>query len=209
MKQIIGWVAGIDLADLGKVSPKVFNGATGKSSADESVVLHATLPESKTVTIGILNLFEQGNGDVLRFEKDGFSVENCLVNGASTNLASYLVSNSIDTHLPMVADYHGEMINVCFQKIDAEAGKVDLYAPVFSGVEYRMARPLASYVESFAAQIPQGMVRPEFSCNCILNYLYSELEGKKTGVLTGPITFGEIAYQLLNQTLVYLQIRDK
>ncbi|MGV8838548.1 DUF6976 family protein [Cellvibrio sp.] len=32
------------------------------------------------------------------------------------------------------------------------------------------------------------------------------MEGKKTRDLTGPITFGEVAYQLLNQTLVYLSI---
>lgn len=45
-----------------------------------------------------------------------------------------------------------------------------------------------------------------FACNCILNYLYSELEGKKVPTMLGPMTFGEIAYQLLNQTLVYLTI---
>ena len=47
---------------------------------------------------------------------------------------------------------------------------------------------------------------PEFSCNCILNYLYGELEGKVTEGMYGPVTFGEIAYQLLNQTLVYVRI---
>jgi hypothetical protein len=47
-----------------------------------------------------------------------------------------------------------------------------------------------------------------FSCNCILNYLYSGLKGKKTAGITGPATFGEIAYQLLNQTMVYLRIID-
>lgn len=47
-----------------------------------------------------------------------------------------------------------------------------------------------------------------FSCNCILNYLFSNLENKKTGAFVGPVTFGEIAYQLLNQTLVYLEISD-
>ena len=47
-----------------------------------------------------------------------------------------------------------------------------------------------------------------FSCNCVLNYLYSNLEGKKVGSFTGPMTFGEIAYVLLNQTLVYLQVQD-
>jgi hypothetical protein len=34
------------------------------------------------------------------------------------------------------------------------------------------------------------------------------LEGKKTGGVTGPITFGEIAYQLLNQTLAYISVKD-
>ena len=44
-----------------------------------------------------------------------------------------------------------------------------------------------------------------FSCNCILNYLYGGLEGKHTGSVYGPITFGEIAHLLLNQTLVQLK----
>ena len=58
------------------------------------------------------------------------------------------------------------------------------------------------------AGLPQGNENIAFSCNCILNYLYSELEGKQTGPITGPITFGEVAYQLLNQTMVYLVFHD-
>ena len=47
-----------------------------------------------------------------------------------------------------------------------------------------------------------------FSCNCILNFLYSDLEGKHTGHIIGPMTFGEIGYQLLNQTMVFLNVGD-
>jgi hypothetical protein len=47
-------------------------------------------------------------------------------------------------------------------------------------------------------------VTPVFMCNCILNFLYGELEGKKTGALQGAITFGEIAFKLLHQTLLHL-----
>ena len=46
----------------------------------------------------------------------------------------------------------------------------------------------------------------QFSCNCILNFLFGGLEGQKIGELYGPVTFGEIGYQLLNQTLVVLRI---
>jgi hypothetical protein len=45
-----------------------------------------------------------------------------------------------------------------------------------------------------------------FSCNCVLNYLHGQLEGRHTGALLGPMTFGEIAYQLLNQTLVHVSV---
>jgi hypothetical protein len=66
---------------------------------------------------------------------------------------------------------------------------------------------VADYVSAFESRLktlaPGNIV---FSCNCILNYLYSQLEGRRTGGIVGPITFGEIAYQLLNQTLVYLEI---
>ena len=39
-------------------------------------------------------------------------------------------------------------------------------------------------------------------------FINATLENKKTGSFVGPITFGEIAYQLLNQTIVYLEVKD-
>jgi len=38
-------------------------------------------------------------------------------------------------------------------------------------------------------------------------YLYGKLEGARAG-LAGPCTFGEIAYLLLNQTMVYFDVVD-
>lgn len=38
------------------------------------------------------------------------------------------------------------------------------------------------------------------------NFLYAELEGRQAGGFVGPVTFGEIAYVLLNQTLVRLSV---
>jgi hypothetical protein len=106
-----------------------------------------------------------------------------------------------------VADYCGTRVNVSIQAVDHDAKAVALYAPVFKGVEYRVAAPVADYVGGFTSAMAGATVTPAFSCNCILNFLYSNLEGKKTGPITGPITFGEAAYQLLNQTLTYLEVR--
>ena len=87
--------------------------------------------------------------------------------------------------------------------------RVIMWCPIFKGVNYKLSQPVTDYAAEFLKKIPAGVSDSVlFSCNCILNYLYGELEGKKTADIRGPMTLGEIAYQLLNQTLVYLSIID-
>lgn len=203
LKPIVGWISGVHLGDLGKVAPKVFDGRRRTSYADRAIAMHCRLKAGRIARIGIVNLFKPGSGDVIAFPAEGFVVKDCLVNRKTVNFADYLREKQIDTKLPLVANYSGMMVNVSFQEVRAK--EVALYAPVFKGVAYSIADPVADYVKEFAAALPKSL-SPAFSCNCILNFLYSDLEGKKTGAITGPITFGEIAYQLLNQTLVYLEI---
>lgn len=205
LKPLVGWIAGVHLDDLGTARPAVVDGRTLAVLTDKAVALHAELPAHRRARIGIVNLFRQGGGDVLVFPAGGFSAERVAVNGVERNLADYLVGAGIDTRLPLVADYNGAMVNVSFQHVDRAARRVDFYAPVFAGVPYQIAAPVADYLAAFSQALPAGP-SPVFACNCILNYLYSGLEGKRTAGVTGPITFGEIAYQLLNQTLVYVAL---
>lgn len=208
IKPIAGWVTGIHLDDLGKVKPVVFNGGTGESSTDNAIVMHVELKPGKVANIGIVNILKPGSGDKFTFQKTGFEVDKCLVNGIEQNFADYLLEHKVDTKQPLVADYSGAMINVSFQNIDEDKKTVSFYAPVFAGVEYKLAAPVTDYVKSFTSALPNLQNDPTFCCNCVLNYLYSELEGKKTAHMLGPMTFGEIAYQLLNQTLVYMTVED-
>ena len=208
-RPLIGWISGVKLADMDKVAPKVFNGLTRQTLENEAVVMHVTLPADKIAEIDILNIFEQGDGDILTFPTDGFSVSEVFVNGKSRDFSDYLTEIHANTKLPLVADYCGALINISFLSVDTVGKQVKFYAPVFKGVRYKLARPVDDYVVRFTAQIPNTVSgEMAFSCNCILNYLYSDLEGKKTGNITGPITFGEIAYQLLNQTMVQVSISD-
>jgi hypothetical protein len=203
---LLGWVAGVDLKELGRVSPKVFCGSP-KVLTDAAAVLHVKLPAGDFAQINIINLFTQGQGDVLVFPKGGFSATTVLVNGKEQNFADYLTATKADTRLPLVANYCGAMVNVSFKNVNAANRLVEFYAPVVTETEYHLAAPLTDYVKEFEARLktlpPDEII---FSCNCILNYLYSQLEGHRTGNVVGPITFGEIAYQLLNQTLVYLTV---
>jgi hypothetical protein len=208
MKPIVGWVSGVHMDDLGSVLPKVVDGRMVAAYTDKGIALRGSLPAGVIAKLGIVNLFTQGSGDRLTFPEGGFRVRRCRVNDTEQSFADYLESHEIDTRLPLVADYAGAMINVSVQKVDTANDVVSLYAPVFTNVEYRMADRVPDYVRSFAKALPKG-ITAAFSCNCILNFLYSELEGKTTANMEGPITFGEIAYQLLNQTLVYLTVEKE
>jgi len=208
MRPLIGWISGSNVADIGKVTPEVFSGESRLGQKNAAVVMHIGMPADKQASINIVNIFKQGSGDAILFTENGFQVVDAQINGKRKNFAEYLSEKSTDTKLPLVADYSGAMINTSFQEVDKARGKVSFYAPVFSGVEYKVAAPVADYVTAFERQLPRSAAETiTFSCNCILNYLYSNLEGKRTGGVTGPITFGEIAYQLLNQTLAYVKIQ--
>ncbi|KQM86223.1 hypothetical protein ASE67_10280 [Sphingomonas sp. Leaf23] len=207
-RPVVGWVTGVAGDANLAARPKVFDGRTGRSADDAAVVLHVALPEDAFARVDIVNLFTPDmDGPVLTFVEDtGFTVERVRVDGAPTRLVDHIAANGIDTRLPLVADYNGAMINVATAAINDASGKVSFYAPVHEGIEYRFARPIGDYPQEFAEHLGDPSGEIAFSCNCILNYLYAGLEGRQTGSIAGPVTFGEIAYMLLTQTMVYLVI---
>jgi hypothetical protein len=207
-KPLIGWIAGVALSEL-EAKPKVFDGTQALALENGSVAIHVELPANKLAEIDILNIFEQGNGDTITFPEDGFSATMALINGQPKNFADYLLENAIDTRLPLVTDLYGAMINTSFKSLNFAKRQVNFYAPVFAGFRYKVAKPVDDYVGNFLKQVPEGVGdNLLFACNCVLNYLYAGLEGQTIGNFTGPSTFGEIAYQLMNQTMAYLTIED-
>lgn len=208
MHPVAGWVAGVHLDRLGTQAPKVYGG-TACGSAEKAVAMHVPLPAGKCAVIQSVNVFKPGSGEAITFPEGGFRVTECTVGGQTANLATYIRERQIDTRLPLTADYCGSVVNVSIEAAGEAGGAVDLYAPVFPGVEYRFAAPVPDYPAAFEEAVLQaGGEPPLFSWNCILNYLYAGLEGANGGGLTGAVTFGEIACQLLNQTMVSLTVRD-
>jgi hypothetical protein len=206
-KPVVGWIAGVHMSRLGKQLPKVFNGISGAVSSDHAAVMRVGLPQDKIAELDVVNVFEPGSGDSIAFASSGFSAQECLINGRPTSFARYLTELKHDCRSPLTADYNGVIVNISLQSVNLETNMVKFYAPVFPGVEYRVARSVPDYAAAFKSAIDRHRGEAAFSCGCILNYLHADLEGKRTGLL-GPVTFGEIAHQLLNQTVVRLLIRD-
>lgn len=211
-RPIVGWVTGVHLSELGKSHALVFDGETGKTYSDRAVAMLVHLNPGKAAAVGVVNPFQEGKSGVIEFPTTGFSATQCLVNGEKRNVVEYLDEVKADVRYPLIADYPGARINkvnVSFQDLDSKAGRATFYAPVFQGVRYRLAAPLGDYVAAFQSALPAfGGAEVVFSCNCVLNYLHMKLEGRKIAGSPGPMTFGEIAYQILNQTMVYLTVSD-
>jgi hypothetical protein len=205
LRNVAGWIAGVNLGKAGQ-TPIAANGLLGEAHTDRAAVLHIGVPGDKAVTIGVINIFSQDEeSPVIEFFEDGFAAGKCLIDGEERTLAEYVAENELDTKLPLVGDYAGNGVNVSFKAI--EGGKVSFYAPVFAGIKYRMAKAVPNYADEFNNHLADFRdADASFSCNCILNFLYGELEGKSIEAFNGPITFGEIAYQLVNQTLVYVSV---
>lgn len=208
IKPVVGWVSGVDLDLLGKQTPKVFVGSTGEVLEDGAVAAHGTLPDGQLAMIDIVNIFEPDRLDVVRFPHTGFKATHCTVNGEPAQIAEFLrARGNGDGKLPLVGDFAGTYGNAAIQAINEVTGEVGFYAPVFPDVEYFIAKPVGNYTTAFRACLQELQDKPVvFSCNCAVNYLYGQLEGQSLGSIEGPVTFGEIGYQLLSQTLVALRI---
>ncbi len=206
---LVGWISGVHFPEIGKRMPKCF-AENGAAQDNRASVLHISLSDRFMVRPDIINLFSQGDGPSIEFDREGFATEGwCRIDGKLMSLAAYILKNGIDTKLPLVANYNDAMINVSIQSVNPAEDKVRFYAPVFRDVTYRFADPVKDYISRFETEVDKASLGTvAYSCNCILNYLYGDLEGKRTGPMVGPITFGEIAYVLLNQTLVYLSIEE-
>jgi hypothetical protein len=205
LKNIVGWISGLNLNATDQ-TPIAVKGDTGEALTDKAVALHIGLPEGKIAELNIVNIFNaDAKSPVITFGEDGFAAKTCFVDGKETVFADYIAENKVDTKLPLVGDYSGAGVNISVKSI--EDGVVYFYAPVFKGIDYRFPEPISDYVDAFHGRIAEhNDADSAFACNCILNFLYGNLEGKDLGGFYGPITFGEIAWQLLNQTLVYVRI---
>jgi len=200
----IGFISGTDLNKT-EQKPSIYNGIIAEKSHEGVIAMHVKLPKNKTARTEIINIFEPSERpDILKFPTTGFLLKDCTVNGEKKNFADYLKEINHDIRFPIIENQSGALINKSFRSVDTEKSEVLLYAPVFEGDEYCLARKLDNYKEIFNKRI-SNIPETNYACNCILNYLYGEFENHKVNV-TGATTFGEIGLQLLNQTLVYLVI---
>lgn len=204
---IVGYVAGFDL-ESGQTTAYTFNGKTKEQNNKKAVALHFELPETKIAQVEIINIFSPDHSKPkIQFFEKSFVQKYCLVNGKKEVFADYIKQNNINIKLPLIQIQNGAIINKSIMQINSD-NETEFYAPLFKGIDYFFAEKIEDYENKLKIEtLKTENSNIHYSCNCILNYLYGNLEGKKLNI-TGATTFGEIAYQLLNQTQIYLNIKD-
>jgi len=219
---LMGWVSAVALDGLPETMPpdrpKSFAGGP-QAENERAAVLYVSLPARYFAQLHIANLFTPGTGPEIRFLKSGQVQDgDCLIGGTRTNLARYMAAQKIDRRLPLVADHEGALLNVAILTKDVSKGSVTFLAPVSTALTYRFAELIVDYEAEFvqaAAEIE--LAKAAHACICVLHYYFAGLAGamdmrevsllKLPGTdITAPVTFGQIAYTILNQTFTCLTI---
>jgi len=206
---IVGYIAGMELALIGKINPKVYFGPENQKFENAGVVLHIELPKDKVARTEIINPNTiDEKSPVFQFPTTSFTQSDCLIDGKAGNLAEYLTNNNLNQlSIPLISDCNGALINRDIKVIDKEKGIVSFFAPLYSDEKYRLAKKIDNYYQVFQEKINVDNKKTAYSCLCVSYYNLANLETKKLNI-NGPFTFGEIAYQILNQTAVYLLIDE-
>lgn len=204
---LFGWVSAVSPSALGKVRPKSFAGSPA-GSAEQAAVMNITLPEEFFAQLHIANLFTPGTGPEIRFPISGFTAEGeCLIGGKPVNLARYIETEKIDQRLPLVADHEGALINISIICADPQTGRTTFLSPVNPVLTYRFAVEVLDYQSEFSHLLNElAPVSGALSCVCVQHYEHAGLGDATNLPFQGPVTFGQIAYSVLNQTLACLTV---
>ncbi|MCL2072602.1 MAG: hypothetical protein FWH18_01665 [Marinilabiliaceae bacterium] len=200
-RPVCGWISGQPLEVIMTQKSYVASGLNKGIYSDRGFAMHISLPDSKYAEIHIFNPYKQGNGDTITFEESTILVTDALINGKKRNFAEYLREIGYDMLMPLTANYSGAMINDVVCAIEVPV--VPMSAPVFKHLDYKLAVVDDNIVE--ASLMCEKIV---FSVTCIGNFLQPHICEQYLKQMNGPVVFGEIAYQQMGQTTVYVTIDD-
>ena len=206
---VVGYVAATKFEDYGKKSPKTSSGLDGNLTSDLAVVLYVELPDYLTARAEIEN-FEtiDTNTPEIVFPKDGFTQSECTIDGKPGNIADYfenVVKPKLGGYTQMITSQNGALINRDVKIVDTKKGEVTFFSPTYAGDKYFLVKNGADYLKMFNDKL--GSKRSDIATcfSCISYFFGGNFEGRHV-VKNGVYAFGEIAYQLLNKTIVTLEI---
>lgn len=204
---LVGYISCCHLEDFGKAKTYSAFGIDGELSETNAVVLHVELNDGLVARAEIMNFdVIDETTPVIKFPVTSFVQSECTIDGKSANIVDYLLEyrKQRGQVVPLVAECGGALINRDIREIDEVNKTVSFFSPAEAGDEYRMSKPNGDYQQLFNEGLSQkSNVVACFSCTSYFGG--GQFEGKSIKQ-NGVYAFGEIGYQLLNKTIVTLEV---
>ncbi|MBQ3655540.1 MAG: hypothetical protein II956_01675 [Bacteroidales bacterium] len=206
---VVGYIAATKLEEYGKAKPFTATGIDGKLTSEKAVVLYVELPEYLSARTEIENFdtIDEQTPEII-FPKDGFVQSDCLIDGKPGNIAEYfenVVKPKIGGYTQMITSQNGALINRDTKIVDTKKGEVTFFSPVYAGDKYHLVKNGQDYLKMFNDNLSVKRTDVVACFSCVSYFFGGDFTGKKV-VTNGNYAFGEIAYQLLNKTIVTLEI---
>ena len=204
---VVGYVSSVHVEDYGKVQPKVAIGSESVLHADKAAVLYVKVSDRLRVRTEIMNLDTIDHDSApVRFPKNSFIQGDCLIDGKPGKIANYLEEQkSRIGHYPqLITSQNGALVIRDIKSVDLNTGEVIFFSPAYESDTYYTVKYNNDYFATFNRRL--GRKTDVIACmSCTSYFLQGDFEYRHID-FNGVYTFGEIAYQLLNKTIVTLEV---
>lgn len=206
---VVGYVAATKFEDYGKKIPKTVSGIDGQLSDSLATVMYIELPDFLAARAEIVNFDTiDENTPTIVFPKDGFVQSDCTIDGKPANIADYFentVKPRLGGYTQMITSQNGALINRDVKIVDTKKGEVTFFSPVYAGDTYHLVKNGADYLSMFNNTLSSKRCDVLTCFSCVSYYSGGNFDGRAI-CKNGVYAFGEIGYQLLNKTVVTLEI---
>ncbi len=204
---VVGYVSAVRLEEYGKKQPKVAIGSDGILHDAKAAVMYVKVANRLRVRAEIMNFDTIDYASApLKFPKPGFDQCDCLINGEPGKIGKHLERIKQETgHYPqLITSQNGALVNRDIKYVNAETGEASFFAPIYTEDTYHCVKPNNDYLATFNRRL--GRKTDVIACvSCTSYFMQGDFEYRHID-FNGVYTFGEIAYQLLNKTIVTLEV---
>lgn len=204
---VVGYVSSCLFEDYGKARPKVATGTDARLTSDKAAVMYVKVNDRLRVRAEIMNLDTiDYDTPAIKFPVTSFNQSTCTIGGQPGNIAEYLeaVKNKIGHYPQLITSQNGALVNRDIKCVDINKGTASFFSPAYANDEYYIVKPNKNYIRAFNDNLSKKTdVIACFSCTSY--FLLGDFEYQHIDY-NGVYTFGEIGYQLLNKTIVTLEV---
>ena len=206
---VVGFVAAARMEDYGKISPKTVTGIDGALSQNLASVLYVELPDYLAARAEIVNFDTiDESSPAIVFPKNGFVQSECTIDGKKGHIAEFfenVVKPRLGRYTQIITSQNGAHINRDVKIVDVAKGEVTFFSPVTAGDEYHLVKPGKDYLKMFNDTLSSKRCDVLTCFSCISYFTAGGFLGKQV-VKNGIYSLGEIGFQLLNKTILTLEI---